>query len=422
MSYAMDVIEAIQSQNLSEIEMLLEQSIKEDDEDTLYMLADSLYQLGFLNETKTVLNHLLKVNPLDDEIRIYLAEIAIEEGQDLEAIDWLNEIDDSSPAYVQSLLVAADYYQTQQLPEVSEAKLLEAKKLLPSEPIILFGLAELYYSMAQYNQAIHHYEACLRLDIEELAGIQIKARIGTAYSASGDFEQAVPYLEEAVKEKDDIDTLFALGMTFYQMEEYSRAIECFNQVKTIDLTYSSVYPYLATALEEELRLDEAAEVVKEGVTQDESNGSLFIIGAKIEMKRQELTQAREYFEKAYDLNPTSETTLIEYANFLIYMDDYSEAIDIVSEALKEDQVDPQLYWVLATAYNHDEDYNQARSYYEQAYDYLKDNRYFLKDYALFLQEEGANDQLLTIIKDYLIVNPNDIEFKEMLVRLEQRYE
>lgn len=422
MSYAMDVIEAIQSQNLSEIEMLLEQSIKEDDEDTLYMLADSLYQLGFLNETKTVLNHLLKVNPLDDEIRIYLAEIAIEEGQDLEAIDWLNEIDDSSPAYVQSLLVAADYYQTQQLPEVSEAKLLEAKKLLPSEPIILFGLAELYYSMAQYNQAIHHYEACLRLDIEELAGIQIKARIGTAYSASGDFEQAVPYLEEAVKEKDDIDTLFALGMTFYQMEEYSRAIECFNQVKTIDLTYSSVYPYLATALEEELRLDEAAEVVKEGVTQDESNVSLFIIGAKIEMKRQELTQAREYFEQAYDLNPISETTLIEYANFLIYMDDYSEAIDLVSEALKEDQVDPQLYWVLATAYNHDEDYNQARSYYEQAYDYLKDNRYFLKDYALFLQEEGANDQLLTIIKDYLIVNPNDIEFKEMLVRLEQRYE
>ncbi|HLQ75206.1 MAG TPA: tetratricopeptide repeat protein [Alloiococcus sp.] len=422
MSYAMDVIEAIQSQNLSEIEMLLEQSIKEDDEDTLYMLADSLYQLGFLNETKTVLNHLLKVNPLDDEIRIYLAEIAIEEGQDLEAIDWLNEIDDSSPAYVQSLLVAADYYQTQQLPEVSEAKLLEAKKLLPSEPIILFGLAELYYSMAQYNQAIHHYEACLRLDIEELAGIQIKARIGTAYSASGDFEQAVPYLEEAVKEKDDIDTLFALGMTFYQMEEYSRAIECFNQVKTIDLTYSSVYPYLATALEEELRLDEAAEVVKEGVTQDESNVSLFIIGAKIEMKRQELTQAREYFEQAYDLNPISETTLIEYANFLIYMDDYSEAIDLVSEALKEDQVDPQLYWVLATAYNHDEDYNQARSYYEQAYDYLKDNRYFLKDYALFLQEEGANDQLLTVIKDYLIVNPNDIEFKEMLVRLEQRYE
>lgn len=422
MSYAMDVIEAIQSQNLSEIEMLLEQSIKEDDEDTLYMLADSLYQLGFLNETKTVLNHLLKVNPLDDEIRIYLAEIAIEEGQDLEAIDWLNEIDDSSPAYVQSLLVAADYYQTQQLPEVSEAKLLEAKKLLPSEPIILFGLAELYYSMAQYIQAIHHYEACLRLDIEELAGIQIKARIGTAYSASGDFEQAVPYLEEAVKEKDDIDTLFALGMTFYQMEEYSRAIECFNQVKTIDLTYSSVYPYLATALEEELRLDEAAEVVKEGVTQDESNVSLFIIGAKIEMKRQELTQAREYFEQAYDLNPTSETTLIEYANFLIYMDDYSEAIDLVSEALKEDQVDPQLYWVLATAYNHDEDYNQARSYYEQAYDYLKDNRYFLKDYALFLQEEGANDQLLTVIKDYLIVNPNDIEFKEMLVRLEQRYE
>ena len=422
MSYAMDVIEAIQSQNLSEVEHLLDQSIKEDSEETLYMLADSLFQLGFLDETKTVMHHLLEINPKDDEIRIYLAEIAIEEGQDLKAIDWLNDIDESSPAYVQSLLVAADYYQTQQLPEVSETKLLEAKEILPSEPIILFGLAELYYSMANYNQAIHYYSECLRLGTEELAGIQVKARIGTAYSGAGEFEQAAHYLEEAVEEQKDIDTLFALGMTYYQMEEYARAIECYNQVKEIDLTYSSVYPYLATALEEELRLDEAAKVVKEGITQDESNMSLFIIGAKIEMKRQQMDQAREYYQKAYDLNPTSETTLIEYANFLVYMEDYHEAIELVTGALTEEQVDPQLYWVLATAYNHEEEFDQARHFYEQAYEYLKDNRYFLKDYVLFLQEEGANDQMMTIIKEYLSVNPSDIEFKEMLIRLEQRYE
>lgn len=417
----MQVIEAIQSENLLEVNQLLNKAIKGDSLDDLYLLADSLYQLGFLEETKIVLNHLLDEQPSDDEIRINLAEIAIEEGHDLKAIDYLNDIQEDSSAYVQSLLVAADYYQTQQLPEVSESKLKKAKEMMPNEPIILFGLGELYYSMGQYNQAIHNYEEILRLGVNEVANINLNARIGTAYSGYGEFEKAVKYLQEAVDEKEDIDTLFNLGITYFQMNEFTRAIECFKHVQSLDHTYTSIYPYLALALDEEMRQDEAAQAVSEGVRLDTMNTELYIIGAKIHIKRGELNQANEYFDKAYELNPNSETTLIEYANFLIYIEKYSDAIELVSQALEEEQVDPQFYWVLANAHNYEEDYSEARYYYEKAYDNFYDNRYFLKDYSLFLQEEGDKEKLQTVVQNYLEIDPSDIEFKDILLRLENEY-
>ncbi len=57
-----------------------------------------------------------------------------------------------SPAYVRSLMVAADLYQTQELFEVSEQKLLEAMQLAPDEPAIQFALAELYFVMREFKR------------------------------------------------------------------------------------------------------------------------------------------------------------------------------------------------------------------------------------------------------------------------------
>lgn len=418
MSYSMKVIEAIQSEELNEIETLIEQALKHDSSDDIYLLADSLYQLGFLEETKTVLNHLLDLFPTDDELRINLAEIAIEEGKDLVAIDYLDAISEDSPAYVQSLLVLADYYQTQQLPEVSVSKLKEAKRLMPDEPIILFGLAELYYYLAEYHQAIHNYEECLRLGVNEMVGINIQARIGTAHSGAGDFEQAAHFLEEALKEKEDIDTLFNLGFTYYQLEEYGRAVECFKHVQSLDHTYTSIYPYLALALEEELREDEAIEVVEEGIRLDNTNTRLYLIGAKLQMKRGQVEEAEQLYNKAYELNPNSESTLIEMSNFFIEKGEYERAIELISTAMDDEQVDPQFYWILANAHNELEEFDEARQFFDKAYEHFEDNRYFLTDYITFLQEERRLDQLRAVIERYLEIDPSDDEMRELLLNLD----
>jgi len=419
LSYSEKMIEALQNGDVDESTSFLKQAIEKDTEDDLYLLADSLYQLGFLVETKEILEKLLKTNPEDDEIRINLAEIAIEEDEDLEAFDLLNQIDESSPAYVQALLALADYYQVHELPEVSEQKLLEAQKLMPDEPVITFALAELYYTMGRYRQAIRQYETLIADGYDEFAAVQINARLGAIYSGMGEFEQAVDYLQAAIDEKEDIDTIFQLGLTYFQQEEYARANENFNRVKTIDYSYTSVYPYLAKGLEEEQKIDEAAEVVSEGLFLDTTNSQLYIIGANIEVKRNNYEQAEEYFKEALKQNPDNESVRIEYSNFLNYIGEYEQSIDLIQNALKNEDADPQFYWNLASAQNELEEFEAAGSAFERAYPYFDNNKDFMKEYVAFLLEDGQIEKMKTMAEKYLVLEPNDIEISEMLRRFEE---
>ncbi|WP_208560104.1 tetratricopeptide repeat protein [Marinilactibacillus kalidii] len=413
MSYSQKMIDALQNEQLKEANQYLEQAIQNDKIDDLYQLADSLYQLGFLEETKRVLHHLLDQSN-DDEIKVNLAEIAIEEGNELEAIEWLQAVDKNSEVYPQALLVSADYYQVLDLPEVSEQKLLEAQQILPNEPVILFALAELHFTMGKYAQAIREYEQLLTDGEDTVAGIHLVTRLGSAYSALGDWENAIGYLEEAVEVDDQIDTLFQLGFTYFQIKEFQRSNESFNKVKEMDHSYTSVYPYLAKGLEEENQIEKAAEVVNEGLLQDKTNYQLYLIGAEIEIKRNDSEKAEAYYKAAMALDPENESISLQYTNFLNHQERYEETVEWIQKALTELDADPQFYWNLATAQDALEEFEAASRAFEKAYPYFDTNATFMKQYFFFLREEGKMTESRNIGRQYLELESNDLEIQEIL--------
>lgn len=129
-------------------------ALRKDDDDTLYSLAEELYALGLTNQAQRTYLKLLDRYPQEDELRTALAEIAIDNGDNDEALSYLSQIQPSSPAYLQSLLVQADLYQTEEQFEITEAKLNEAYRMAPDEPAVLFALAEYYYLIGKFQEAI----------------------------------------------------------------------------------------------------------------------------------------------------------------------------------------------------------------------------------------------------------------------------
>ena len=60
----------------------------------------------------------------------------------MRALSYLAQVKPDSPAYLESLLVAADLYQTEEEFEVTEQKLQEAYRIAPDEPAVEFALGE----------------------------------------------------------------------------------------------------------------------------------------------------------------------------------------------------------------------------------------------------------------------------------------
>lgn len=414
MSYSSEMIDALQKENLTQANDLLNQAIAYDSDDDLFALVETLYDLGFLEETKQVVQHLLALHPEEEGLKLTLAEISIEEGNELEAFEWIEQINEDSPFYPQALLVAADYYQVLDLPEVAQQKLEEAKTLLPDEPVIDFALGELLFTAGKYKEAITHYEQLILKNQTDFAGTSLNGRLGNAYGAIGDLESAIDYLEEAIEIQETSDLLFQLGLVYFQKKEYDKANEYFFKVKEADPSYTSVYPYLAKGFIEQSDDESALESVEDGLIYDTQNASLYAIGANAAKNLSDFEKADTYFQEAIKLDPENITLTLDYTQLLFNQLKFEKALEIFTPKLETGEEDPQLFWYAAIAYNEQELFEDARELYDKAAIYLSENAEFLKDYAVFLREDGDREGFLNTAKTYIKINPNDDEVREWI--------
>ncbi|WP_409022512.1 tetratricopeptide repeat protein [Dellaglioa sp. P0083] len=384
-------------------------ALRKDNDATLFSLAEELYSLGFLAQSKRTYERLLEKYPEEDTLKTFLADIAISEGKSDEALNYLSEIEEDSEAYLQSLMVAADLYQTQGMFEVSENKLLTAYKLAPEEEVIQFALGELYFNTKQFSQAIGFYLELIKSGQTELSQVNLVQRLGVSYANSGQFEKAMAYLEQIHLENMDSDTKLQMGLTYLQLNDQQKAIDILYDLKEEDPSYTSLYPILGQALSNENRLNDALLVYQEGLAVDEVNDTLYEQAATVALKLDDEKQAEKYLNKAIDINPDNTGILLQLSNLLVKQERDDEDIKLLEDIKSDGDVDPQIFWNLAISYERLEDYDKAEENYLEAYPYFTNQVDFLRSVIFIFRENGRQEELKDAIKHYLALVPDDQE-------------
>lgn len=411
-SYSEKMLAALREEELSEANLMFEEALKKDSPELLASLAEELQSLGFLAETQRILEKLLADFPEEDMFYLSLAEIAIEEDDIDQAFEYLEQIQPESENYLESLLVTADLYQVLGIPEVSEAKLLQAKTLAPEEPLITFALAELHFSTNQLGEAINDYGQLQKQGIDEIANISIDERIGSAYSMMGGFEEAIPFLERALEKEHTSDRLFQLGFTYYQLHDHQKAINYLQELETLDPQYQSVYYYLTDSLKEEELLEEALTVAEKGIKENPYQVELLHLASEIAYRLRDSKKAEELLQQALETGEKTDETLLTLSNLYLNEAQPDKTIEMISQMDEEDN--PYAAWNLAQAYNELEDYEAAGTYYKQAYEELAHEPDFLKAYGLFLREDGQLELARNVLTSYLQLEPGDLEVQSLL--------
>lgn len=411
-SYSEKMLAALKEEDLSEANLMFEEALKKDEPEILASLAEELQALGFLDEAKRILEKLLKDFPEEDVFYISLAEIAIENDDIDAAFEYLEKIAPESENYLESLLVTADLYQVLGIPEVSEAKLLQAKTIAPEEPLITFALAELHFTANQLGEAINEYGQLQKQGIDEIANISIDERIGTAYSMMGGFEEAIPFLERALEQEHTSDRLFQLGFTYYQIHDHQKAINYLQELITLDPQYQSGYYYLADSLKEEELLEEALVAAEEGVKENPYQVELLHLASEIAYRLRDSKKAEELLQQALETGDKTDETLLTLSNLYLNEDQPDKAIEMISQM--DEEGNPYAAWNLAQAYNELEDFAAAGTYYKQAYEELAHEPDFLKAYGIFLREDGQLEEAQTVLTHYLEMEPGDLEVQSLL--------
>lgn len=417
-SYSEQMLTYLHKEELVEAQYMLIKALKHDSEEMLLELGEELLSLGFLTEAKQIFEDLFIRFPDWEELNLSLAEIAIENDLIDDAFTYLENISVESEHYVHSLLICADLYQLLGIPEVSEVKLKEAQQLSPEEPLILFALGELYFSSGQLKGAVSIYMELLAKEIQQIAGTSINERIGNCLSSLGNFEEAVSFLEKALAEEQTDDRLFQLGYTYLQIDENQKAISLLQQLRLLNPTYQTLYLPLAQALQTEELLEEAEAVLTEGIKENPYQVELFHLAAENSYRLHASQRAEQLLKQALAIGKKSDETRLTLSNLYLEQERYEEIVELLQSM--EETSHPYSLWNLAHAYSQLEQYEFARNYYEEAYLELSHEPEFLKEYALFLREEGAFEQMETVLMQYLKYESLDDDIQMLLEEIQER--
>lgn len=412
MSYSEQLLDAIERQDFSQEKILLKKALDSDEPEILASLAENLVGLGFTDLAKEVYRSLIARFPKEDLFKIYLAEILLNDGKDEDALTLLYGVKPASSAYLDSLLVQADYYQSNGLLETAYKKLLEAAKISPDEDVVKFGLAELDYLSGRYEQALSRYQDLLKRH-KTFSEVNLNDRLFQTLAKLGRYEEASRVISQNGNEILDIDSKYQAALVMLAVHKDEQAIKYLNEVIDQSPDYVNAYRLLVDAYEQQHNNEQELRSAQAGIAYNELDPVLYKKGAQAALRMNDFKTAEELLQKGIKSLPENIALRIQLSNLYVKENKDEENIALFKQ-LDDEDLEPQVHWNLAISYQNLDQSAKAKSEFLLAYPEFKDNSAFLKQMIRFFNTEpNAKEIVKELLEKYLKLEPEDTEMQEM---------
>ena len=412
MSYSEKLLDAIERQDFSQEKSLLQKALDKDEPEILASLAENLVGLGFTDLAKEIYRSLIAHFPKEDLFKIYLAEILLNDGQDDDGLTLLYNISPDSSAYLDSLLVQADYYQTNGLLETAYQKLLAAEKIAPDEDVVKFGLAELDYLSGHYEQALSRYQDLLKRH-KTFSEVNLNDRLFQTLAKLGRYEEAGEVIAKNGNDILDIDSKYQAALVMLTLHKDDQAIKYLNEVIDQSPDYVNAYRLLTIAYEHKNDNEQELRSAQLGIAYNELDPVLYKKGAQAAVRLNDLDTAKNLLQKGIKKLPENFDLRLQLSNLYVRENDNEANIALFAQVDDED-LEPQVHWNLALSYQNLDQSAKAKSEFLLAYPEFKNNSAFLKQMLLFFNTEPNSRNIVKeLLEAYLKLEPEDTEMQEM---------
>lgn len=404
------LLEALEHQDLEAAQAAFHQLLQESSEEEQFEMALYLEEMGFYDQAQLLYEQVKETYP---EAYLSLAQMASQEGQTEEAFAYLEEIPETSDWYLASLLVKADLYQAEGLSDVAREKLMEAQSL-STDPIIVFGIAELEFELGNYQAAIQSYASLDNREIYALTGISTYQRIALSYASLGKMEAAIEFLEKAIELEYDDKSVHELALLLLETGRTQRALDYFRQLEALSPDMLGFELGYARALREEHQLEQALRVTEAGLKKNPFDESLMLLASQLAYEVHDMQGAKTYLLKALEIAEDLEEVYLRLSNLYLEEENFQELVDQIPK-----DVDSVLTkWNVAKAFQSLEKDEEAFELYQSLRGDLRDNPEFLEEYAYQLRQMGYREEAVEVAQSYLALVPDDLAMQEFLDSLD----
>lgn len=388
--------------------------------DELVDIAAYSMAIGFYEEAKRAYLLLTELEPSESAWTILLAEILVSEAEYDQALSILYDIPETDENYTSVLVVMSELYRAQGYYDIAERKLLLAKQLAPNEMMIDFYLGTLLFEVGAFERSVNFLERFVRNEHEE-TGEEHRAR-ELWIEASLKLGNVEP-LEQLIAEEglDSVSSELLTTIANYKMQQqsYDEALEIYQQLLLRDEEQLSALIGIAEVSIAKQDYAVAKEYLEKVIEAYPYEVQGFRLLAVVYEANGDVQLAQQAYQQAYELAPDSFDILQEYIEFLLTVEEYETAqqllADIIEQGFENGTID---YW-MAKAYEGLEEYAEALEYYQRASEELDDSVSFIVDYVRFLREEGRLTEAQEWLEHGLTLEPLNEELYQLRQYMEE---
>ncbi len=236
------------------------------------------------------------------------------------------------------------------------------------DPILISAIATAYFKSGQIKEFQAAYKKVQNLPKKDEAFYEF---LIAAVKLEGRKDEFIQHSRDLLRlNSGNLRVRMELGELLYDEKRYDEAIMEFNEIKDKLDSYPKVHFQLARVYLAKNDLVKAKEMaLKELELNPNLDSAHFIMGEVFRLSK-DYREAVIKYEKAISLNPRSVDALVSMAMIRLGQNYASEALELLSRALKEDLTNPNIHKLMGDAYRAAGQRALAKEKYE---DYLKIN-------------------------------------------------
>jgi tetratricopeptide (TPR) repeat protein len=299
---------------------------------------------GNLRKAKIHFADVLKKDPSQIDLYFRLSEIALKEGNDEEALHWLERARLIDMKNVEILLREAEIYQRMKRFDEAIRTLNRATRLDETNLEAFKSMREIYLDSRRWEEAIGIQKSILKLTKgkqaegeESLFYLGLKyehARDLLARQSKDDLENALKETKEIVRERKDFEPGFVLlGDIYLRMGRWASAGKVWGKSFT---RFKSIIFIL--------RLEE------------------------LYLSREDPSTLLRIYQRALQHDPDQWMIAFFYAKLCLRLEMLDEALEVIDEISLKRKDFPALHRVLAEIYLHKQDFGRAAQEFEKTFE------------------------------------------------------
>lgn len=270
---------------------------------------------------------------------------------------------------------------------------------------IYSNIAEEYYQLQDFNEAIRYYQ--LALDTDSYDNATIYNFLDTSLQCHR-VDDAVSYLKSFVGEHPySSQAWHCLGNAYHFLGLFELAVDAFEYAIAIDKTAVEVYADLALTLEAQGQTGEAVGTILRASEFSDKRSHLFLLAANVYIRAGNYMAAIPYLRKALLENPDDNDALAVLALALAATDDTSQALHYIKKALRVAPDSPDVLCSAASLYDMLGNTDMAADYFNRMVACDDCNEAHYQRFVIFLYSHQYWDTLIDFATESLDIFPHD---------------